>query len=79
MSSLKLVSVCLSPCHAEGKGTGIGEEKNLERQELISCGADTSRKGGESETDQGWEMQFPDGRTLADTFAVSNTDLVTPV
>lgn len=49
------------------------------RYELIPCGADTSRKGGESETDQGWEMQFPDGRTLADTFAVSNTDLVTPV
>lgn len=58
---------------------GIGGEKNLERQELITCGADTSRKGGEGEADQGWEMQFPDGRTLADTFAVSNTDLVTPV
>jgi len=51
----------------------------LDRQQFIPCGADTFRKGGESETDHGWEMQFPDGRTLADTCAVSNTDLVTPV
>lgn len=71
-------STVTSPCRAEEK-KGNGEEKNWVRYELMPCGADTSRKGGESETDQGWEMQFPDGRTLADTFAVSNADLVTPV
>lgn len=51
---------------------GTGKEENLEREVLIPCGADTSRKGGESEADQEWEMQFPDGRMLADTSAVSN-------
>lgn len=52
---------------------GTGKEENLEREVLIPCGADTSRKEGESETDQEWEMPFPDRIMLANMFAVAQT------
>lgn len=79
-SVLTKLSVCISlaPCHA-GERAGRGNWRGKQFGDRGVNTSDTSRKGGECETDKGWEMQFPDGRTLADTFAVSNTDLVAHV
>lgn len=78
--ALTKVSVCisLSPSHA-GEREWSRNWRGKQFGERGVNTSDTSRKGGECEADKGWEMQFPDGRTLADTFAVSKADLVARV